>query len=242
LAGRGLSLDFGDARARIRSEVAALAPAIQRAYGEFAHDADAAFHDVAVRLRRRGGAERLGGARVELESDADIPFAPFPAGIHLPLLEWGLNYLLAQRLNHRLLVHAGVVELDGRAIVMPALPGTGKSTLTAALVTRGARLLSDEFGIVDLEDARLHPLVQAGVAEECFDRRHVRLRERRDVRSAVPGYAKGHGGLPGAGCAQLSRASRSPPSPDSCCSHATSRERRSASRRFRRRERSRSSR
>ena len=160
LAGRGLSLDFGDARARIRSEVAALAPAIQRAYGEFAHDADAAFHDVAVRLRRRGGAERLGGARVELESDADIPFAPFPAGIHLPLLEWGLNYLLAQRLNHRLLVHAGVVELDGRAIVMPALPGTGKSTLTAALVTRGARLLSDEFGIVDLEDARLHPLVR----------------------------------------------------------------------------------
>jgi HprK-related kinase A len=95
-----------------------------------------------------------------MESDAAVLFEPFPAATHLPLLEWGLNYLLAQRLNHRLLLHAGVVEFGGRAVVMPALPGTGKSTLTAALAASGARLLSDEFGVVGLDDGLLHPLVR----------------------------------------------------------------------------------
>ena len=160
LVERGLSLDFGAARARIRSDVDALPAAIQRAYGEFAHDPDGAFHDVSVRLRRRSGLRRPVSKTIELESDADVPFQPFPSDTHLPLLEWGVNYLLAQRLNHRLLLHAGVVELDGRAIVMPALPGTGKSTLTAALAASGARLLSDEFGVVDLDRGILHPLVR----------------------------------------------------------------------------------
>ena len=159
LAERGLSLDFGAARARIRSEIDGLAPALQRVYGEFAHDADGAFHDVTVRLHSRRG-RRFGAPRIEMEADADVLFQPFPSDTHLPLLEWGINYLLAQRLNHRLLLHAGVVDLGGRAVVMPALPGTGKSTLTAALATSGARLLSDEFGVVDLDDAMLHPLVR----------------------------------------------------------------------------------
>jgi HprK-related kinase A len=160
LAERGLSLDFGAARARIRSDVDGLAAAIRHAYGEFAHDADDAFHDVTVRVHMGTGLRRLVSPKVELATDADVPFEPFPADTHLPLLEWGINYLLAQRLNHCLLLHAGVVELDGRAVVMPALPGTGKSTLTAALATSGARLLSDEFGVVDLDRASLHPLVR----------------------------------------------------------------------------------
>ncbi len=43
---------------------------------------------------------------------------------------------------------------------MPALPGSGKSTLGAALMLRGWRLLSDEFGLIRPKDPelRLHPL------------------------------------------------------------------------------------
>ena len=48
-----------------------------------------------------------------------------------------------------LLLHAGAVERDGFALLLPALPGSGKSTLTAALSQRGWRLLSDEFGAFD---------------------------------------------------------------------------------------------
>lgn len=160
LQGEGLSLDFGAARARIRSDVVALVPALRRVYGEHTHDPDCRFHDVDVVLRRARGLRRRVGPQIEMECDAAVLFEPFPADTHLPLLEWGINYLFAQRLNQRLLLHAGVVEIDGRAVVMPALPGTGKSTLTAALATSGARLLSDEFGVVDLDRTRLLPLVR----------------------------------------------------------------------------------
>lgn len=181
LRGAGLSLDFGAARARIRSDVAALAEAIVAVYGEFAHEPDAAFHDVTVAVRRcRGVRDRL-RSRIEFCADAEVPFEPFPAATHLPLLEWGMNFLFAQRLNHRLLLHAGVVAYEDRAIVLPALPGTGKSTLTAALALSGFRLLSDEFGVVGLDDARVYPLLRpAALKNDAIDviaraRPHARL-------------------------------------------------------------------
>jgi HprK-related kinase A len=67
------------------------------------------------------------------------------------MFEWGVNMFIGQYLHHLLLLHAAVVERDGRALVLPALPGSGKSTLCAALATSGWRLLSDEFGAFDLE-------------------------------------------------------------------------------------------
>lgn len=158
LRGEGLSLDFGAARVRIRADVDGLADAIRCVYGEYPHDERAPFHDVALALHRRRGLRRVVGAQIEAVADADVLFEPFPAATHLPLLEWSLNYLLAQRLQHRLLLHAGVVALDDRALVMPALPGSGKSTLTAALASSGWRLLSDEFGIVGLDDGLMHPM------------------------------------------------------------------------------------
>ena len=75
-------------------------------------------------------------------------------------MEWGLNWCVASRAHRFLLLHAGVVERDGHAVVLPALPGSGKSTLTAALANRGFRLLSDEFGAVDLQRSRLVPMVR----------------------------------------------------------------------------------
>jgi hypothetical protein len=53
-------------------------------------------------------------------------------------------------------IHAGVVAIDGRAIVLPAASGGGKSTLVAALVGRGAQYASDEFAVID-RFGRVHP-------------------------------------------------------------------------------------
>jgi HprK-related kinase A len=58
------------------------------------------------------------------------------------------------------MLHAGVVERDGLALILPATPGSGKSTLTAALSLRGWRLLSDEFGAFDLTSGRLLPVIK----------------------------------------------------------------------------------
>jgi hypothetical protein len=50
-----------------------------------------------------------------------------------------------QRAAHLFYVHAGVVALDERGVVLPGLSRAGKSTLTLALLRAGARFLSDEL-------------------------------------------------------------------------------------------------
>jgi hypothetical protein len=44
-------------------------------------------------------------------------------------------------------VHAGVVEIGGRAVVVPGRSRAGKTTLVLALVAAGATYLSDEFAV-----------------------------------------------------------------------------------------------
>lgn len=86
------------------------------------------------------------------------PFDPFPADHALPLFEWGLNWCIGSAANGYLILHSAVVEKNGKAIILPALPGSGKSTLCAGLIHRGWRLLSDEFGIVDHKTGELLPI------------------------------------------------------------------------------------
>lgn len=90
-----------------------------------------------------------------LRCDGERPFHPFPASHALPLMEWGTNWLIGQRMNHLLLFHAGCLERGGLGLLLPAVPGSGKSTLTAALAQRGWRLLSDEFGVCEPETGHL---------------------------------------------------------------------------------------
>jgi HprK-related kinase A len=53
-----------------------------------------------------------------------------------------------------------VIERDGRAAILPAPPGSGKSTLCAALVQRGWRLLSDELTLIDPDTGLVYPLAR----------------------------------------------------------------------------------
>ena len=160
LANEGIALSLGAARIHIRSDVPALGAALARVYGQFPTEAPQGFFDVAPRLEQVRRAAYLFRPQLRFFVDGEVPFELFPADTHLPLLEWGLNWCLADRSNHKLLLHAGVVEKNGRAAILPALPGSGKSTLTAALSARGFRLLSDEFGVVDTEDGTLSALLR----------------------------------------------------------------------------------
>jgi HprK-related kinase A len=150
LRGPGVHLDLGLVTAHLRSDSADLAAAMSRVYARAQPlPASGAFADVHVRIERAAGWRRWIRPQVVLRCDSHEPFEPFPADHALPLLEWGLNWLIARRMNDVLLLHAGVLERDGLALVMPAVPGSGKSTLSAALSLRGWRLLSDEFGALD---------------------------------------------------------------------------------------------
>lgn len=78
----------------------------------------------------------------------------------VPVFEWGLNWCVASYQHQYLAIHAAVLERDGKALIMPAPPGAGKSTLCAALMLEGWRLLSDEMCLVDLTHGHIVPFVR----------------------------------------------------------------------------------
>jgi HprK-related kinase A len=156
----GLVLDFGAVVARIYADVRAVAAPLGAAYRNHPFSSDAAFADLHLHIERPSGLRRWMWPQAVFRCDGTAPFEPFPASHALPLLEWGANWLIGQRLNNLLLLHAGAVEKGGHALLMPALPGSGKSTLTAALSLRGWRLLSDEFGAYDPADDRFRALLK----------------------------------------------------------------------------------
>lgn len=160
LASGGLFLDVGLATMRVRSRVASLPAALQSVYRHFDFQTAAPWADLHIDLVPGQGWRRWLWPQAIFRSDSEQPFEPFPADSALPLMEWGANFLIGRRFNNLLLLHAGVVEKDGFCLVMPALPGSGKSTLTAALSLSGWRLLSDEFGALDVQRGSFRPALK----------------------------------------------------------------------------------
>lgn len=152
-------LDLGAARIAVTSPIPAFQAQLDFIYGHHRDDGGGGFADIRVALRP-GPGWRLWGRQVVLWSEGLRPFEPYPLQAALPLFEWGSNWLLAQRLNAYLLLHAGVLARGEHALILPAAPGSGKSTLTCALHLAGWRFLSDEFGVVDTESGDVQPLLK----------------------------------------------------------------------------------
>jgi hypothetical protein len=67
-----------------------------------------------------------------------------------------LDEAIVQRLTDLTAVHAGVVELAGRALLLPGGSHFGKSALVAELLRRGAVYFSDEYALIDA-NGQTHP-------------------------------------------------------------------------------------
>ena len=156
----GVWLDVGQAVLRVQGNSPQLPAQLQSAYRHFPFVDQAAWADVHCRLDPPRGLRRWIKAQVVFLSDGVSIFSPFPANAPLPLFEWGCNWLLGHRMHDRLLFHAGALERDAHALLLPATPGSGKSTLTAALSLRGWRLLSDEFGVLDPDTGLVHAMLK----------------------------------------------------------------------------------
>lgn len=100
------------------------------------------------------------------------------------LLGTGMGAVLYQR--GRLPLHASAVALDGRAIVICAPSGVGKSTLAAALCGTGCEFVCDDVAALDL-DVEGRPIVWA-------DGRSLKLLDRTiddlDLRDAYEGEVR----------------------------------------------------
>lgn len=77
----------------------------------------------------------------------------------LHLLRCYLQEMIAMLATDLVLVHAAVVGWRGRALLLPGMSGTGKSTLAMALVELGATYYSDELAVID-ENACVHPYLR----------------------------------------------------------------------------------
>lgn len=116
------------------------------------------FIDFDIRLLAGKGIRRFWHPQSRFLLDAAEPFLPLPLDQAAPLLEWGLNWCMANRPLGHLTIHSAVVARGADALLMPGFPGAGKSTLCASLVfLDGWRLLSDELALLDPDSGDLHP-------------------------------------------------------------------------------------
>jgi HprK-related kinase A len=140
---------MGPLVARIKTNVPTLARDIALMYADFPVCEEEDFSDFHVEVAYETGVRRWIKPQVRFFFDGQPSFIPLPADQALAMLEWGMNWCVAAHCHQYLIVHAAVLERGGRAVVLPAPPGSGKSTLCAALALRGWRLLSDELALYD---------------------------------------------------------------------------------------------
>ena len=158
LAGTGVWLRTGPFSLRVRSRIPHVAEGLADLYGQFeVRNSRQAFADFHVELNPPP-LRRWFRPQVNFSFDGTLPFKPLPLDQAYPMLEWGLNWCVSMHAHHYLVIHAAVVEKNGLAAILPAPPGSGKSTLTAGLVLSGWRLLSDELTLIDRKTGLLHAL------------------------------------------------------------------------------------
>jgi hypothetical protein len=159
LRGPGLWMRTGPFSLRVQSGLDHVAEGLAQLYGQFeVRDAREAFADFHVAVNAPATLRRWVRPQVSFSFDGTEPFKPLPLDQAYPMLEWGLNWCVSVHAHQYLIIHAAVVEKNGLAAVLPAPPGSGKSTLTAGLVLSGWRLLSDELTLIDRKTGLIHAL------------------------------------------------------------------------------------
>ena len=150
-------MSLGTFNISIRSTVPSFADSLRFFYEEYPLCPEDCFVDFRVELESPGLLRTLIRPQVDFVFDGVKPFKPLPRNQAFAMFEWGLNWVVAQNAHQYLVIHAAVVEQHGRALILPGTPGSGKSTLCAALVSRGWRLLSDEMALISTRNGQVTP-------------------------------------------------------------------------------------
>lgn len=154
----GIFLRIGFCVVHIRSAFPSVAQGIHLLYADYPLEVNDCFADFHVSIDAPHNLRRWLAPQVLFHFDQYLPFKPLPAAQAYPLFEWGLNWCFSTQYHRHLVIHGAVIEKNGRALIMPAPPGSGKSTLCAALVARGWRLLSDELSLIKLDALQVVPM------------------------------------------------------------------------------------
>lgn len=94
---------------------------------------------------------RLDAATIAETPDLDVAVGTLDARMRMAI---------AMHTDVGVFVHAGVVAVGGRAVVMPGRSFAGKTTLVAALIAAGATYYSDEWAVLD-DEGLVHPYAKS---------------------------------------------------------------------------------
>ena len=158
LSNSGFGLEFAGFRGWVRSDASVIAPSIALLYQDYsAHIEPSGFYDFRVHLQKVRS-KPWNPWEIEFDWSGSSALQTLPLAHAHPLFEWGLNWCVATASGAHTVIHSAVVERNGLALVLPGSPGSGKSTLCAALALTDWRLLSDELTIVSQVDDRVQPV------------------------------------------------------------------------------------
>lgn len=161
LKSTGLQIQIGPFWFSIRSKLPDVHEHLTTLYRYANTDSQPRFIDFSIEVDRKKSSIRGWLKPVaEFTFNGNVPFTPLPLDQSPALLEWGINWCVSAHAHQFLILHAAVVEKYGKALVMPALSGSGKSTLTAALVSKGWRLLSDELALLCVDSGQVFPFTK----------------------------------------------------------------------------------
>lgn len=155
-----LMLKLGPFVTRIKSSVSSLSSNIGLMYADFDVRPTCEFADFHIEISYDSGLRRWIKPQVRFFFDGNPSFVPLPATQAFAMLEWGLNWCVAAHCHQYLIIHAAIIEKNGKAVMMPAPPGSGKSTLSTGLVMRGWRLLSDELALYDMQTGMVYGMAR----------------------------------------------------------------------------------
>jgi HprK-related kinase A len=144
----GVGLRIGPFNAHVQVLVDSIIDPLRVLYSDYPVLGDDVVHSFHVRIEGIGRFGWRTGKLVRFSVDGQVPHEDLPAEQALAVLEWGINLVIALRCHSFLMLHSAILEKNGQALLLPAAPGFGKTTLCTALVHNGWRLLSDEFGLI----------------------------------------------------------------------------------------------
>lgn len=153
----GLAFEIGPFVVRVSSNLDSIADHVSEMYGNY-RVSESNFADLHFSVDLPKSPRRFFRKQANFCFDGEYPFKPLPFNQARPFFEWGLNWCIATTAHQYLLIHAAVVAKDGRCALIPGRPGAGKSTLCAALVASGWRLLSDEMALIHMNHGDIWPV------------------------------------------------------------------------------------
>jgi HprK-related kinase A len=156
---RRAAVGIGEFSIAISLEVARpdLEQQIEHLYGVYPRHDPNALPDLTIALRHQSRRLTLFRPAIRVFANDEAPYQAVPERWALPVLEATINWFVWSYVARVLLLHAAVVERDGRAVILSGPAGAGKSTLCAALIAHGFRFLTDEIALVQPNDGQLQP-------------------------------------------------------------------------------------